>query len=111
MGFLAADGNATLAAATLAYGEFRGRLLTCYSPPAPVGEAQGMRIELSLNGAPYPPAMTTGSLVQFSYFAEPPDALGTANPGSGDAAGSGDAGSGDAGSGDAGSGQADPGSG
>ena len=109
--FLAADGNATLAAATLAYGEFRGRLLTCYSPPAPVAEAQGMRIELSLNGAPYPPAMTTGSLVQFSYFAEPPDALGTADPGSGDAAGSGDAGSGDAGSGDAGSGQADPGSG
>ena len=70
VGFADDSGNVTLAPATLAYGDFRGRVLTCYSPPAGHNTTV-MRIELSLNGARLPPAMTTVSSLRFSYYPVP----------------------------------------
>jgi hypothetical protein len=64
-----------LARAEMALGAFRGRLLTCRTPPSPTGSGGTVRVELSLNGEPLPPAMSE---------TVPPDALRFTYVGDGD---------------------------
>ena len=70
--FSEVDGTSTnsTVAATLAFGAFRGRVLTCRTPPSATNAAGAVRLELSLNGEPLPPAMTDGSLLRFLYRTE-----------------------------------------
>jgi len=63
------SGNTTTVTvpASLAFGAFRGRALTCRTPPSPTGGAGATRLELSLNGELLPPSMTEGSSLRFHY--------------------------------------------
>ena len=91
-----ADGNLTVVTvpASIAFGAFRGRALTCRTPPSLGGAVGEATVELSLNGEALPPAMSSGSELRFVYVAE----TAVDDPGSGAA----DSGSGELGSGAAG---------
>ena len=85
VGFVAPSGEVALAPATLAVGDSRGRLLTCYSPKAlaSVSLPGSVRVELSLNGAPLAPAMTVGSALRYAYEGEAVGDIGSGDFGSG----------------------------
>ena len=95
-GYGGAEDFPSLARFVEIFGAYRGRVLTCRTPPSPTGGEGASRLELSLNGEPLPPSLSAGSHVHFTYVEELE---------------AGDIASGESGSGEAGSGSGEGGSG
>ena len=87
-GFVVGENTTVMTRANLAFGAYRGRALTCVAPPNPAGGAGVARVELSLNGEPWVPAMsgTSGLLFEYEEYDDEEDE----EAGSGDVTGSGD---------------------
>ena len=94
----AGGGSVIFTPATLVFGAFRGRMLTCQTPRRPVNASGTARLRVSLNG------LNAGlSLAELPFLYEDP--FEDQEAGSGDTA-SGDTASGDTASGDTASGEA-----